>query len=278
VPVNLNTIQDVRGAHEIIAGDVNWTEGDSWLAGGTWLYSEPQAHLRRLLDLRSLGWEPLTVSADGLRIAATCTIAQLDAFVAPADWAASHLIDECCRSLLASFKIWNAATVGGNICMSLPAGAMTSLTASLEGVCTLRAIDGYERQVPVVDFVTGDHQNILGPGELLVAIDLPASALRKRAAFRRMSLTHQGRSTALLIGTRGQDGRFTLTITAATARPVQLVFETVPDAATLDDQIRHAVPDDQWFSDVHGAPEYRKHLSLYFGEQIRAELDAVLVG
>jgi CO/xanthine dehydrogenase FAD-binding subunit len=277
MPMNLNTIQDVRGAHDVIAGEIDWTEGDSWLAGGTWLYSEPQAHLRRLLDLRSLAWEPLTVSADGLRIAATCTIAELDAFVAPADWLAAPLFDQCCRSLLASFKIWNAATVGGNICMSLPAGAMTSLTASLEGVCTLRAIDGYERRVPVVDFVTGDNQNVLGPGELLVAIDLPASALRKHAAFRRVSLTHQGRSTALLIGTRGQDGRFILTITAATPRPVQLSFDAVPDAATLHDQIRQAVPDDLWFNDVHGAPDYRKHLSLYFGEQIRAELDATPV-
>ena len=271
--MNLNTIQDVRGATDVIAGATSWTDGDSWLAGGTWLYSEPQAHLRRLLDLRSLGWEPLTVTEDGLHIAATCTIAELDSFVAPADWLAAPLIDECCRSLLASFKVWNAATVGGNICMSLPAGAMTSLTASLEGVCTLRALDGHERQVPVVEFVTGDHQNVLGPGELLTAIDLPATALRKRAAFRRMSLTHLGRSTALLIGTRGQDGRFTLTITAATPRPVQLRFDTVPDAATLRDQIQHAVPDDMWFDDVHGAPDYRKHLSLYLGEQIRAELD-----
>ena len=35
-----------------------------------------------------------------------------------------------------SFKIYNAATVDGNICMSLPAGAMISLTASLEGTYT----------------------------------------------------------------------------------------------------------------------------------------------
>ena len=43
-----------------------------------------------------------------------------------------------------------------------------------------------ERQVPAVEFVIGNHQNVLLPGELLRAIELPASALRKRAAFRRM--------------------------------------------------------------------------------------------
>jgi CO/xanthine dehydrogenase FAD-binding subunit len=272
--MNLNTVTEVRGAPDVVAGATAWTEGDSWLAGGTWLFSEPQAHLRRLLDLRAMAWPSLTVSDDGLRIAATCTIAELDAFVAPADWLAASLIDQCCRSLLASFKIWNAATVGGNICMSLPAGAMTSLTAALEGVCTVRGLDGAERPVPVVDFVIGNNQNILAPGELLVAITLPASALRKRAAFRRMSLTHQGRSAVLLVGTKGADDRFLLTITAATPRPVQLAFDNVPDADELKDRILEAVPDGAWFDDVHGSPAYRKHLSLHFGEDIRAELAA----
>ena len=27
-----------------------------------------------------------------------------------------------------------------------------------------------------------------------------------------------------------------------------------------------------WFDDVHGAPDYRKHLTLYFAEEIRREL------
>ena len=105
-----------------------------------------------------------------------------------------------------SFKIWNAATVGGNVCMSLPAGAMISLTAALEGVCTLWPRDGEPREVPVVDFVTGNHQNVLQKGELLRSIHLPASALSKRYAMRQVSLTHLGRSAALIIATVGDDG------------------------------------------------------------------------
>jgi CO/xanthine dehydrogenase Mo-binding subunit len=34
----------------------------------------------------------------------------------------------------ASFKIWNSATVGGNICMALRAGALISLATAREGV------------------------------------------------------------------------------------------------------------------------------------------------
>ena len=108
--MNLNTVQELRGARAVEQPDFTWREGDSWLAGGTWLYSEPQVGIRRLFDLRDFGWEPLEVSAAGLRIAATCRIAELYALEAPAEWRAAAMIGECCRAFLASFKIWNEAT------------------------------------------------------------------------------------------------------------------------------------------------------------------------
>ena len=37
----------------------DWRPGDAWLAGGTWLFSEPQPDVRRLLDLAAFGWTPL---------------------------------------------------------------------------------------------------------------------------------------------------------------------------------------------------------------------------
>src|SRR6184192_1617666 len=88
-------------------------------------------------------------------------------FEAPREWFAAPLIRACCNALLASFKIWNAATVGGNICMSLPAGAMISLTTALQGVCVIWSPNGSERRVPIEQFVTGNQQNVLQPGELL---------------------------------------------------------------------------------------------------------------
>jgi len=67
--------------------------------------------------------------------------------------------------------------------MSLPAGPMISLAVALEGICRILNRDGAERRVPVEDFVTGNHQNVLQPDDLLRTIELPASALRKRACF-----------------------------------------------------------------------------------------------
>lgn len=253
-----------------------WSAGDAWLAGGTWLFSEPQPAVSRLIDLPSLGWEPLAVTELGLEIASTCTLGELEAFSVPADWEAAALFRHCCRSLQASFKVLNVATVGGNVCMSLPAGAMTSLTAALEGVCTIWLRGGGERHVPVVDFVTGPQQNVLGPGDLLRSIELPVAALRRKSSFRRLSLTHLGRSTVLAIGTLcPRNGAFALTVTASTVRPVRLEFPRLPGSGELETRLRDAIQDDLYLDDVHGSPAYRKHLTLRFAEEIRRELSAV---
>jgi CO/xanthine dehydrogenase FAD-binding subunit len=269
--MNLNTITTVkRPAHADEIG--GWGAGDVWLAGGTWLFSEPQPATNTLIDLEQLGWPALQVTPDGLEIAATCRIMEIYRLESPAEWAAGPLLRECCDALLASFKIWNAATVGGNICLSLPAGAMISLVTALEGTLTLWPRIGAPRVVPALDFITGNHQNILQAGELLRSIHLPATALAKRYALRRASLVKLGRSAALLIGTRGSDGDLLITITASTPRPVQLAFAGIPTADELRRAIASAIPDDGYFDDVNGLPDYRRHLTYYFAEQIRVEL------
>lgn len=268
--MDLNTIQEIARP-DGSAGGIDWREGDAWLAGGTWLFSEPQPHLRRLIDLQGLGWKPLAISAKGLEIGATCRIAELFALKPPADWTAAPLIDQCCRSFLSSFKIWNTATVGGNICMSLPAGPMISMAAALEAICTIQNPRGGERKIAIEDFVIGNHRNVLEPGELLRRIELPAAALRKRSAFRRISLTHMGRSAALIIGTLSpRDGVFMLTVSASTERPRRIKFDKIPDQKDLRTRLEKEIP--VFFDDVHGAPDYRKHMTFHFAEEIRCEL------
>jgi CO/xanthine dehydrogenase FAD-binding subunit len=270
--VDLYTIREITFP-DPHGGGIEWREGDAWLAGGTWLFSEPQLHLRRLIDLRAFGWAPLTITEQGLEIAATCEITKLDALKTPPEWTAAPLIRQCCRSLLASFKIWNTATVGGNICMSLPAGSLISLATALEGVCTIISRDGSQRQLPIEDFVTGNHQNVLRNGDLLRKIALPAAALGKHAVFRRMSLTHLGRSAVLLIGTLcPREGVFMLTVTAATSRPLRLSFADLPGVSELRMRLEHEIPDSLWFDDVHGSRDYKKHLTYHYADEIRREL------
>src|SRR5215216_5961337 len=272
--VDLNTVTEVvrPRRREALIG---WRPGDAWLSGGTWLFSEQQPNVHRLIDLESMGWPSLEVTDLGLTVAATCRIAELLALEAPPGWTAAPLFAQCAHAFLMSFKIYNAATVGGNVCMSLPAGAMISLMTALHGECVLWGQDGDERRVPIEQFVTGNNQNVLQPGELLRAIEVPDAALRAKTAFRQSSLTHYGRSAALLIGTLSPlDGAFDLTVTAATVRPLRLEFAALPSEAELRARITADIPDDLYLDDggLHGTPPYRKHLTYLLGEEIRREL------
>jgi CO/xanthine dehydrogenase FAD-binding subunit len=247
-----------------------WQPGDAWLAGGTWLFSEPQPRVRRLLDLRAFAWAPLTVTEAGLEIAATCTLAELEGFEPPCSWPAGPLLRQTCEALLGSFKVWNEATVGGNVCLSLPAGPMTSLAASLDGVCTIWKPEAEER-VPALRFVTGHGRNVLRPGELLRSVLLPERALRAQTAFRQFSRTPLGRSAAVVIGRRDPEaGEVVVTITAAAVRPGQLRFASLPTDVELQAALAEA--ELEYFDDPHGSADWRAHLTRRLCEQVRAEL------
>lgn len=225
---------DLVGVEEHAAAPgVRWQPGDAWLAGGTWLFSEPQPEIRRLLDLHAFDWPALTVRDDVLEIAATCTIAELAAWDGPG----AELVRRCCDALLGSFKVWNAATVGGNLCLALPAAPMAALAVATDAVLTTS-----RREIAAVNFVTGVQQTALEPGEYLRSVRVPLAALRAPSAFRQASLTPLGRSAALVI--RVGD-RFT--ITASVPRPVVLTSPVVPD---LD-----------WYDDPHGTPAWRAHMT-----------------
>ena len=116
--MDLNTIREVVRPRTRTQLPV-WTAGDAWLAGGIWLFSEPQTHLKRLIDLTDLNWPALTISDDHLGIAATCTVAQLDGFACSPDWIAAP--NENCKP----------ASAGGRSTRSMPSSNVWRPRASL---------------------------------------------------------------------------------------------------------------------------------------------------
>ncbi len=97
--------------------------------------------------------------------------------------------------------------------------------------------------------------------------------MSKRFAFRQNSLTHLGRSAALLVGTQSRTGNdLLLTITAATPHPMQLKFDKMPAAIELRTAIDAKISSDGYFDDVHGSAPFKRHLTYYYAEQIRQEL------
>jgi CO/xanthine dehydrogenase FAD-binding subunit len=273
--VDLNTVGEV--VVPVHRADLpRWRTGDAVIAGGTWLFSEPQVHLRRLIDITALGWPSMTIHDHGLELAATCTVEEVSALSRglPADWTAAPLFHQCATALLASFKIWKTATIGGNLSLSFPAGAMISLAAGLDGTVTVWRPDGTEYTVAVSDFVTGAAANVMGQGDILRSVFLPATALRGRTAYRKIALSQLGRSGAVVVGRRDRDGdggAVTLTITGSTTKPVRLVFPAVPSAEDLSAALAD-IPDELWHADAHGAPDWRKAVSSVLGHEIRSEL------
>ena len=261
--MDLITVADVRFARS--RDECVLQPGERWLGGGTWLYSEPQEGLTGLVDLTRMGWEPLEWQGDDLVIAATCTLAELSRL--EGDFAAHPLIWQCVTALLGSFKVWNVATVAGNVCMALPAGPMTALLAALDATALVWRPDGADRVVPVVDLVTGVQSTRLLPGELVRSFRVPAASLASRTGFRRIALSPLGRTGTLVIARVGLD--VTFTITGGVTRPRQFRFESMPEAATLAAAIDTI---DDWYDDAHGKPDWRRAMSLRFAEELRGEL------
>ncbi|WP_433712057.1 FAD binding domain-containing protein [Nocardia sp. CA-084685] len=277
--MDLDTIRDVVVARG--RADLAFVGGSCGvLAGGTFLFSEPQDGLERLVDITGLGWAALTVTGEGLEIAATCTLAELAGAgvgrelgveVLRAQWPGTALFARACRALVASHKIWRTATVGGNVCLSLPAGAVLGALVALDGVALVWASDGSDRRIPLREFVLGPGRNVLGSGDVLRSITIPTRSLHAHTAFRKISLAPLGRSGAVVMGRRAADGRTALTITAATTRPIVLDFAAIPDDAEVRGAVA-AIDPTLWFDDPHGASDWRRHIAGVLAREVATEL------
>jgi CO/xanthine dehydrogenase FAD-binding subunit len=261
--LDIDTVRTAR-----MRADCVLRPGEAFLGGGTYLYSEPvPAGVTGLVDLTGMGWEPWSVDGAGLRVAGTCTLAELVSGPGAlgADkggpYRALGLVAPCVSALTLSSKVARTATVGGNLALGLPAGSMVGLFAALDAVAviwTAGASTGSAsgvgtREVAVADLVTGAGIVDLAPGEVLREVRVPSAVLARRTVFRRASLTSTGRTAAMVTGRAGDQGP-TLTVTASVAAPLSLHAR---DHAAVDRWIDRLDSTGAWFEDVHGSPEWR---------------------
>ncbi|MFI5781668.1 FAD binding domain-containing protein [Nocardia sp. NPDC051570] len=271
--MDLDTVREVVVARE--RADLAALTGDAAvLAGGTWLYSEPQERIGRLVDITMLGWPALTVTDAELEIAATCTLDELDTAVLPPEWSAAELFPQACRALLASHKIRRTATVGGNVCLGLPAGAVLAALTALDATLLIWGEGGRDRRIPVAHFVLGPGRVELRPGEVVRSIHLTSAKMRSRTAFRKIALAPLGRSGSVVMGRADIDGRCAITVSAATMRPVVLEFADMPTPGELTATIM-GLAREVWYDDPHGTPAWRRHVSTVLAGDVLADLREV---
>lgn len=267
--MDLTSVRTVRVPQH--RGEAVCAPGEVVLGGGTWLFSEPQPGVTGLVDVTGLGWPPLTATDAGLSIAATCTFAELAAAPPGVLGGAADLVGACCAALLGSFKVQRSATVGGNVCLALPAGPMIALAATLDARALVWTPGGGERTVPVAGLVLGVRRTGLGAGEVLRSVEVPRAVLGSRTASRRLALSAHGRSGVLVTGRVDPTGHTVVVVTASTPRPYVLRFDAPPAPRELADAV-HAV--DDWYDDPHGAPDWRRAMTVRLAEQVRVELAA----
>ncbi|WP_292831582.1 FAD binding domain-containing protein [Microbacterium sp.] len=266
--MDITTVRSYRVART--RADLKLSPGETLIAGGTWLMSEPQPAVTGFVDLTGMGWPDLEETEEGLRIAATCPIATLVAWAAdaPPEWPAASLVPDAANALLASFKIWNTATVGGNICRAFAAAAMVSLCVALDAEAEIwRA--GEDVRMPVSELITGNGMTALAVDDVLRAVTLPAAALRSRALLRKIALAELGRSGAVTTGRVDETGAAVFTVTAATLTPTVLRFPRLPSADELADAVGSA---DGYYTDPLGAADWRRAVSGVLAERIRTQL------
>jgi carbon-monoxide dehydrogenase medium subunit len=87
--------------------------------------------------------------------------------------------------VVGSVQIRNRATLAGNICNGSPA-ADTTPPQLVYGATVVVAGPSEERRVPIDAFVIGPRQIDLGPGELVVAIEIPEPPAGFGAAYTRL--------------------------------------------------------------------------------------------
>lgn len=249
--------------------DVALADGERFVAGGTWAFSEPTPDVTGLVDLTRMGWPPFERTPTGLSIAATCTIADVATIPAEPGWRAMPLFAECRDALLASWKIHRVATVGGNVVRAYAAASMVSLLVTLEAEAVIWVPGGGERRADVATLVAGNGVTTLGHGEVVRSFEIPEHALRATTACRKLALAELGRSGAVVTGRLDEDGTVTVVVTAATLTPRRLRYTRRPVAAALRADVQ-ALPD--FYTDPLGSQDWRRGVAAELAVRVIADL------
>jgi xanthine dehydrogenase small subunit len=250
------------------------------IAGGTDLGVESNLKFRRWAHLVSVEaideLRAFAETPDAVRIGAALPLTDLGLRWRGAPQAVREWLE-----LFASPTIRNRATLGGNLATASPIGDGAPLLLALDAVLHVAGPAG-GRTVPLASFFKGYRQTVLGPGELLTAIELPKplpSFLRfYKVAKRRMddiSTVAAGLSMDWDTAGRVTRARFAFGGVAA----VSLRVETAEAAAAGGNWNEAAVERVQQIlartlhpiSDHRGSAEYRLAVAQSLVEKFRWE-------
>ncbi|MEL6460613.1 MAG: FAD binding domain-containing protein [Cyanobacteria bacterium J06621_15] len=221
----------------LLPTDINkvtdWGEGWSWLAGGTWLFSEPQPDIKTLVDIQSLGWNEIEFinpskpsSEEQLAIGATCSLIKLIEYPWLPEYTAVEGFRGAINALSASLKVVNVATVGGNICLALSVGTLAPIMVALNASYEVWNREGKSRIIAAKDFQIGSRQTVLQSGELLRRVLISGENLKWQVNYKRFGIAASDPALAIVVTAYNSVAKkLRLVIAASVAAPILLEFE-----------------------------------------------------
>ena len=150
--------------------------------------------------------------------------------------------------LIGSIQIQGRASIGGNLCNAAPSGDSIPPVITLGGEAHINGPNGW-RTMPAENFCTGPGRNALEPGELLVAIQLPAPAANSGTAYLRfiprneMDIAVAGVSSTVTLDASGQtiqSARIALASVGPTPILATAAGDSLAGKAVSDDAIAEA--------------------------------------
>ncbi|MGB3491752.1 MAG: FAD binding domain-containing protein [Elainellaceae cyanobacterium] len=249
-----------------------WEDGWAWLAGGTWLFTEPQPQVDTLVDMGHLGWAEMEVSAAGLTLGATCIMGRLLEMDYPSEWCAVQALQSAVHEL-ASFKIQNMATVAGNLCLALPASTFAPVMVLLGAEYLIQPLEGEPYLLPAAEFQVGAKQTVLNPGDILRQIYISADMLTWKVNYRRICVATAGIAVAIAVAAYNpvtQEVRVGLG--SSIPAPRLLTFEGIPSAADIEAALDQHIPLEQFIDDATASASYRRHVTAVLIRRAIAEI------
>ncbi len=221
----------------LLPTDINkvtdWGEGWSWLAGGTWLFSEPQPDIKTLVDIQALGWDEIefinsshSQQEELLAIGATCPLIKLIEYPWLSEYIAVEGFRGAINALSASLKVVNVATVGGNICLALSVGTVAPIMVALNASYEIWNRQGKSRVVRAKDFQIGSRQTVLQSGELLRRVLIPVENLKWQVDYKRFGIAASDPALAIIVSAYNSvSKKLRLVLAASVNTPILLKFE-----------------------------------------------------
>ncbi|HEY1618851.1 MAG TPA: xanthine dehydrogenase family protein subunit M [Streptosporangiaceae bacterium] len=166
--------------------------------------------------------------------------------------------------------IRHRGTIGGSLAHADPAGDLPAVVLALDAVFLTRGPGG-ERQIPAGDFFVDYLTTALEPGEILTGVQVPKLGSDWGYRYEKFHRTAQSWATvgvaALARRSNGQvaEARIGLTNMGSVpirASAVESAAAGAPASrAALRDAAAAAADGTQPPADLHGAPDYRRHLA-----------------